>query len=161
MKITIHISDLPKAPNMQEPVNFDAEADRFVAALPPFGKELNALIEELNGFIAFIQSSSENIQNMSNLFFEDIKKERIDTIFEIELESFKIKQKTLNTTKLEFEKYTNECIERINSQKFSALQTIQDNESGADYIAICQNIAHVISLERHLFENNLIKLKRS
>lgn len=44
------IAALPPAPSREDPVNFSDEADAFVAALPTFGNECNAVRDEVNGF---------------------------------------------------------------------------------------------------------------
>lgn len=48
-----HITPLPDAPSRAEgPVAFNAKADPFIAALPPFGDELNVVVDYLSGITA-------------------------------------------------------------------------------------------------------------
>ena len=44
------ITALPTAPSRSRPAEFSDEADAFVAALPTFGTEANALAVECNGY---------------------------------------------------------------------------------------------------------------
>jgi hypothetical protein len=47
--MTARITALPDAPNRDDPSNFPTAANAFVAALPTFGAEANALADEVQG----------------------------------------------------------------------------------------------------------------
>jgi hypothetical protein len=64
-----YISELPTPPSRQRPSDFASEGDTFLAALPTFQSEANALRDEVNGFQSSA-SASATAANASQVLAE-------------------------------------------------------------------------------------------
>lgn len=160
MKINISITELPKAPDISDPVDFDKDADKFVRALVHFSKELNDFIKDVN-----ILSTSLNQLNSNMVSYTDLALNQIDSktnlnILKVE-NFFKDFQNTLEEkAKKGLQDFTDECLQVIENKGFEIIERLNDNGAGADYIAISQSLAHSLSLERFIMERGLIKLRK-
>ncbi|EAJ1254836.1 hypothetical protein A0Y59_06580 [Campylobacter lari] len=154
--IITKISQLPSPPDLENPIDFDKQADAFVRSLNPFGKELNSLSKEINELSEFISQKSDELVSFINLKLE-----------EIDLEANEEKLKLLKYAKeleqalfLHTQDKTEELLSLIDEKGFEIIERINDNCLGADYTALSQSLAHNISIERFLWESNMIKLSQ-
>ncbi|AJC87794.1 hypothetical protein [Campylobacter insulaenigrae] len=154
--ITTKINKLPKAPNLENPIDFDKHADIFVRSLNPFGDELNELAQQINEVSFFVEQKSDELVNFIKLRLEEIKlksnEEKLNLLeYSKELENVILKH-TQDKTK--------EVLNIIDEKGYEIIERLNDNCLGADYLALSQSLAHNISIERFLWESNIIKLSQ-
>ncbi|TDJ81485.1 hypothetical protein [Campylobacter volucris] len=154
--ITTKINQLPKTPNLENPIDFDKHADAFVRSLNPFGEELNELVKQINEVSFFVDQKSNELINFIKLKLEEIKlksnEEKLNLLeYSKELENVIFKHA---------QDKTKEVLSIINEKGYEIIERLNDNCLGADYLALSQSLAHNISIERFLWESNVIKLSQ-
>lgn len=151
MKEIAFINTLPKAPDMNDSVDFDKDADNFVKALVPFSKELNELIKDLNTLSASLFELNAEMISYNDLTLKQntLKLENLRKDLQNTLE---------NEAKKRIQDFTNDCLQAIEAKGYEMIQRLNDNDKGADYVAISYILAHSLSTERFIMEKGLIKL---
>lgn len=168
-EINARITPLPPAPNKANPITFDELADKFVQALLPFGEEINALSLDIqnfsNEFEEVINNQVAQVQTTYQAALVNIQKLRLDTLkafFDAKFDAVRLLQSsnenTLEKQSSELFKLTEELKERLSAQTAASLESIQQNaDTGADYVALSENISHTLSIERVLIQADIIK----
>ncbi|EAI2149072.1 hypothetical protein KY417_001158 [Campylobacter jejuni] len=160
MKKISFVNELPKAPDINNPVDFDKDANNFVNALIPFSKEINNFIKDINTLGAFLIELNQNTISYTDLILEQIDSKTNSNILKIENDCKEFQNILEEKSKKRLENFLNECLKVIEDKGYEMIERLNDNALGADYIALSQNLAHNLSLERFIMERGFIKLRK-
>ncbi|TEY00361.1 hypothetical protein [Campylobacter sp. US33a] len=166
-QIDAFISPLPPAPDLENPLNFDEMADKFVRAMDPFGKEANALAQQMNELALETDNRAHSALGAINETIKSAIVELEKKGAEISLELNNTKNLSLNELRakkeeliikaeLEINTLSQNAISQITKHTNEQIQKIIDNGGGNDYQEDSQILAHLISFERVLIEKGVI-----
>ena len=159
MIINSQITPLPKAPDMANPIEFDKDADKFVRAQIVFSNELNNFIKEANALSAFLGELDKDLRIFSELSTEELKSQTSLSILKIENFCKDFQVALEDKAKQRLTAFADECIQNIENKGYEMLERLNDNGVGADYIALAQNLAHNLNLEKFLMQRGFIRLR--
>ncbi|HDZ5006187.1 TPA: hypothetical protein RTG46_001392 [Campylobacter jejuni] len=154
------INALPKAPDMNNPVDFDKDANNFVNALVPFSKELNNFIKDINILSASLLELNSNMTSYADLALNKIDSRTNINILKIEIFCKEFQNALEEKAKKRLQDFTEECLQVVENKGYEMIERLNDNGAGADYIAISQSLAHSLSLERFIMERGFVKLRK-